>query len=223
MGDPDKATTLRATGRTLSPLLDNDDPALFPKLTDEQYGLLAKHGQVRSIEAGELLFREGDATYDVMVLIEGSVMVVIGSGDAERELAIQRPRDLMVELNILTGERVQATGVVREAGSVLVVPASEFRAILGRELVFGDFVLQTFVVGEPSSDSEWESKSSDRVLTATPIGCASSPRATACSTIGWTARIPAPKRCSVCTTAEYRDQWLCLEAALCCTIPPTPS
>jgi thioredoxin reductase (NADPH) len=49
----------------------------------------------------------------------------------------------MVELNILTGQCVGATGVVREAGSVLVVPAQEFRALLGRELDFGDFVLQT--------------------------------------------------------------------------------
>jgi len=64
--------------------MDNDDPALFPKLTDEQFGLLAKHGQARSIEVGELLFREGDATYDVMVLIEGSVAVVVGRGGATR-------------------------------------------------------------------------------------------------------------------------------------------
>src|SRR5262245_11138954 len=82
-------------------------------------------------------------TYDVMVLLDGTVAVLVGSGERMRELAIQRPRDLMAELNILTGQRVHATGVVREAGSVLVVPADEFRALLGRELVFGDSVLQT--------------------------------------------------------------------------------
>jgi thioredoxin reductase (NADPH) len=124
-------------------LLDDDDPALFPKLTDEQMTLLARHGTVRPIHAGEVLFREGDASYDVMVMLEGVVAVVIGSGEEARELAIQKPRDLMVELNILTGQRVGATGVVREGGSLLVVPADEFRALLGRELVFGDFILQT--------------------------------------------------------------------------------
>jgi thioredoxin reductase (NADPH) len=129
-------------GRTL---LDDDDPALFPKLTDKQVALLAGHGKIRQMQVGEILFREGDATYDVMVVLEGQVAVVIGDGDAARELAIQRPRDLMVEFNILTGEHVGATGVVREAGSLLVVPADEFRAILGRELVFGDFVLQTLL------------------------------------------------------------------------------
>jgi thioredoxin reductase (NADPH) len=124
-------------------LLDDDDPTLFPKLTDEQIELLAQHGRVRPIQVGEVLFREGDATYDVMVLLEGRVAVVVGSGDSVRELAVQRPRDLMVEFNILTGERVGATGIVREAGSLLVVPAAGFRTLLGRELTFGDFVLQT--------------------------------------------------------------------------------
>ena len=118
MGGPDTNKASRAAGRALPALLDNDDPALFPKLTDEQLGLLTKYGQVRSTEVGEFLFRDGDATYDAMVLMEGRVAVVLGSGDAERELPIQLPRDLMVELNILTGQCVGATGVVREAGSV---------------------------------------------------------------------------------------------------------
>ena len=133
---------LRASAKTLQALLNEDDAAVFPKLTDEQLGLLRPLGQIRPTEVGEILFREGDTAYDVMVLLEGRVAVVLGSGESERELVIHRPRDLMIELNLLTGQRVHATGVVREAGSILSVPAQEFRALLGRELVFGDFVLQ---------------------------------------------------------------------------------
>ena len=40
-------------------LLDDDDPTLFPKLTDEQMDLLRRHGTVRPIKVGEVLFREG--------------------------------------------------------------------------------------------------------------------------------------------------------------------
>ena len=123
-------------------LLDDDDPALFPKLSDDQLDLLAKRGHVRATEVGEVLFRDGDATYDAMVLLEGQVAVLMGSAAPERVLTIHRARDLMIELSILTGQRVHATGVVREAGSVLVVPAQKFRALLAREPVFGDFVLQ---------------------------------------------------------------------------------
>src|SRR5262245_12915087 len=124
-------------------LLDDDDPTLFPKMTDEQLALLTPLGTVRSIQVGDVLFREGDASYDFMVLLEGQVAVVLGSGDAARDITIHHARDMMAELSILTGHRVHANGVVREAGSMLVVPVDDFRALLGRELVFGDFILQT--------------------------------------------------------------------------------
>ena len=82
-------------------LLDDNDPALFPKLTDEQMDLLARHGKVRATQSGEVLFREGDATYDVMVVLEGSVVVIAGKGDSERELAIQRPRTLGARVTLI--------------------------------------------------------------------------------------------------------------------------
>jgi thioredoxin reductase (NADPH) len=125
------------------PLLDPDDPALFPKLTEAQVELLARHGEVRPITVGEVLFRPGSEVYDVMLVREGMVSVLVGSGEEERELVTQGPGDLMVELNLFTGQGTGATGIVREPGSVLAVPAAEFRELVGRDLVFGDFVLQT--------------------------------------------------------------------------------
>ena len=131
-------------GATLSaPLLDAEDPALFPKLTEAQVKLLERHGEVRPTTVGEVLFRQGDAAYDVMVVLEGSVSVLVGAGDEERELVSQGPGDLMVELNLFTGQGTGATGIVREAGSVLAVPGTDFRELVGRDLSFGDFVLQT--------------------------------------------------------------------------------
>jgi thioredoxin reductase (NADPH) len=124
-------------------LLDNDDPALFPKLTEAQVRMLAPLGEVRSVEAGEVLFRPGDAASYVHVVLEGSVSIVVGSGEHAREVALHRPGDLRAELRVFTGQSIGTTGIVREAGSVLVVPAGEFRALVGREPSFGDFVLQT--------------------------------------------------------------------------------
>jgi thioredoxin reductase (NADPH) len=125
------------------PLLDDEDSALFPKLTAAQVELLARHGTVRPTAAGEVLFRDGDESYDVMVVREGTVSVLVGSGDEERELVTQGPGDLMVELNLFTGQGTGATGIVREPGSMLVVSADEFRDLVGRDPSFGDFVLQT--------------------------------------------------------------------------------
>jgi thioredoxin reductase (NADPH) len=124
-------------------LLDAGDPALFPKLTEAQVEFLAPHGRVRPTAAGEVLFRQGSEAYDVMVVLEGTVSVLVGSGGDERELVSQGPGDLMVELNLFTGQGTGATGIVREPGSVLAVPAAEFRELVRRDLRFGDFVLQT--------------------------------------------------------------------------------
>jgi thioredoxin reductase (NADPH) len=136
--------TSRTTGPGVEPpLLDNEDAALFPKLTDTQVDMLSRHGEVRSVEAGDVLWGRGDSDYEVMVVLEGLVSVVVGSGPETREIAVQRPGDLMAELNLFTGQGSEAEGIVREDGSVLAIPASEFRALVGRELEFGDFVLQT--------------------------------------------------------------------------------
>jgi thioredoxin reductase (NADPH) len=129
-------------GAGSAPLLDDDDPTLFPKLTEAQVELLARHGAVRPTTQGEVLFREGDETYDVMLVLEGTVTVVVGTGDEERELVRQSPGDLMVELNLFTGQGTGATGIMLEPGSVLAIPGEQFRELVGRDLWFGDFVLQ---------------------------------------------------------------------------------
>src|SRR5262245_20130275 len=90
--------------RAPTALLDDDDATLFPKLTQAQVRMLMPLGRVRPTERGDVLFRSGDDAYDVMVVLEGSVAVRVGSGAAERELVLQQAGDLMAELNLLTGE-----------------------------------------------------------------------------------------------------------------------
>jgi thioredoxin reductase (NADPH) len=122
--------------------LDDGDPALFPKLTDAQLDLLRHIGTVRVTEAGDVLFREGDRTSDVMAVLQGTVEITVGSGDAKRLLVLQRARDLMAELSVFTKQEVGATGTMLEPGLLLVVSPEDFRDLVGAELDFGDFVLQ---------------------------------------------------------------------------------
>jgi thioredoxin reductase (NADPH) len=77
-----------------------------------------------------------------MVVLEGTVSVTTGDGPETRELVTQRRGDLMVELSLFTGQPSEAMAIVREPGSVLTIPAPAFRGLVGRELEFGDFVLQ---------------------------------------------------------------------------------
>ena len=55
----------------------------FPRLDEEQRARLRAVGAVRTVESGEVLFREGDAGYDFFVVESGAVTIVQGYGARE--------------------------------------------------------------------------------------------------------------------------------------------
>ena len=48
-----------------------DDPVAFPTLDDAEIALLDALGTRRSVDAGEYLYQEGDATYEFFVVLSG--------------------------------------------------------------------------------------------------------------------------------------------------------
>ena len=94
----------------------------FPSLTDEQIETLAAYGQRRPTREGDLLFRQGDPECDFFVILAGTVAIVEGYGSDERVISVHGPGRFLGELNLLTGQAVFVTAVVREAGEVLAVP-----------------------------------------------------------------------------------------------------
>ena len=62
-----------------------DDAVAFPTLTDADMAVMDKLGTRRPMAAGDYLYREGDPTYDFMVVVSGAVdMVVSGRGRKRR-------------------------------------------------------------------------------------------------------------------------------------------
>jgi thioredoxin reductase (NADPH) len=121
------------------------DPFLSPPLDDEQLALLRRYGQERPTRAGQVLFREGDRAYDFTVVLSGAVAVVDHEAGAVRELATLGPGRFVAELGILTGERVFATAVVREPGSVLVVPADRLQEVITQDQDLSDVIVQVIL------------------------------------------------------------------------------
>jgi thioredoxin reductase (NADPH) len=125
---------------TALPLID---PLVTSKLMDEQLALLHRHGKVLPTVAGQMLFREGDRSYDFMVILSGSVAVVDHHGGIERALATAGPREFLAELSILTGERLFTGAVVRDPGSILVVPVDVLHSLINQDQALGDLIVGT--------------------------------------------------------------------------------
>src|SRR5262245_29951639 len=121
------------------------DPFLSPPLDGEQLALLRRYGQERPTRAGQVLFREGDRAYDFIVVLSGAVSVVDHEAGVERELATLGPGRFVAELNILTEERVFATAVVREPGSVLVVPVGRLQEVIAQDQTLADVIVQVIL------------------------------------------------------------------------------
>jgi thioredoxin reductase (NADPH) len=121
------------------------DPYLSPELDAGQLALLGRWGTERLTTAGQLLIREGDRGADFMVVLSGTVAVFDYKAGVERVIATLGPGRFLNELNILTGERMFAGGVVREPGSVLVVPVDRLQEVIARDQELADLILQALL------------------------------------------------------------------------------
>ena len=130
MGGPTVSTT-QATLSEIERILVLRGVPLFSRLPPEDLQRIAAAATERLIPAGDTLVREGDAGDELIVLVEGRVRVVQGSGDDERVLRTYQAPDHIGELSVLT-ERPRVASVIAEAPGVrgLVIEGEGLRVIL---------------------------------------------------------------------------------------------
>ncbi len=126
---------------------DADRRGAFPDLTDDQIDLLRARGTERRIERGDVLFREGDASYPFIVIVDGCVDIVAGfETDEVKEITSHGARRFLGELNLLTGQGVYLTAVVSEPGSVLILDVDELRRLLAEEPSLSELILRALLL-----------------------------------------------------------------------------
>jgi thioredoxin reductase (NADPH) len=131
-----------------APLAETPDlHGAFPRLSDDQIGMLERQGERRRTQPEEVLFREGDDHYDFYVVLEGMVAVISGyGGPYERLIAVHGPGRFLGELGLLTGRAALYTAVVREPGEVLVVPLEHLRNLISQDSALGDLILRAYLL-----------------------------------------------------------------------------
>jgi thioredoxin reductase (NADPH) len=116
---------------------------LLPKLTDDQLATLKSYGTTEQTSVGQILAAAGDLSYDLMVVLDGEVECSDMHEGHRRALLIHGPRDFIAELDLMTGQRVYATFVVTQAGSILRVPRTAMKAIIDADSALGEMLVQT--------------------------------------------------------------------------------
>ena len=80
------------------------------------------------------------------MILAGRVAIVEGYGSDERVISVHGPGRFLGELNLLTGQAVLVTAVVREAGEVLAVPVPRFRELVTHDSSLGDLILRAYLI-----------------------------------------------------------------------------
>src|SRR3954471_21021304 len=113
-----------------------------PSLSASQLETLAGVGEERTAGIGDVLFRLGDASYPFIAIQEGEVAVLDGVGN---EIIRCGPRNFLGELNLLSGQTVFLTGVVRQPLRYIAVERDSLRDLLFENSAFSDLVFSTFI------------------------------------------------------------------------------
>jgi thioredoxin reductase (NADPH) len=122
-------------------------PELRPLLGDAQLTALRLYGDEVEVSAGDVLFADGDPSYDLIVILEGTVEIVENFGKSKEEVIISYgEREFLGEKGLLTGQRVYLTAVVRNAGRVLRVPVEQLRIIMAQEADLSEYILRAMLV-----------------------------------------------------------------------------
>jgi thioredoxin reductase (NADPH) len=116
-----------------------------PRLREDQIEVLSRYGQTRKTEVGEVLFRAGDTSNDFIVILEGEVEVIDDFAGEARTIGVFRAGRFLGELNMLTGQAMYLTAVVRQGGEVLAIPRERLKEVVTEEQNLSDIILKAFL------------------------------------------------------------------------------
>jgi thioredoxin reductase (NADPH) len=122
-------------------------PGRSPVLDEAQLEMLRRYGTERDVAPGDTLFADGDETYDLIVMLDGTAKLVQGYGRPGASVITTYGRsEFLGEIGMLTGQRAYLTAVATSPGRVLAVPVGRLRVLMAEEPVLSELILRTFLL-----------------------------------------------------------------------------
>lgn len=127
-----------------------------PVLDRAQLKILCKFGTEQEVAAGDVLFAEGDETYDLIAVLEGEMEIAIENhGRMEEPTVVSYgPGQFLGEIGLLTGQRAFLGAAARTDGRVVRVPVAGVRKIMAQVPVLSELILRTFLIRHASLTSK---------------------------------------------------------------------
>lgn len=116
-----------------------------PTLTQDQIEFLRRYGETRKTEVGQVLIRAGDISSDFIVVLEGEVEVIDDFAGEARIMGVLYAGGFVGEMNMLTGQALYLSFVVRMGGEVLAIPREQLKVVVTEDPTLSDIILKAFL------------------------------------------------------------------------------
>jgi thioredoxin reductase (NADPH) len=126
------------------------DPAprdeAFPTLTDTEIDRLRPLGHERAVDAGEILFEQGEASTKFFVVLAGAIEVVHPYADGEHPITVHEPGGFTGEITVIAGMRSFVRGRARQAGRVLEIDRAALRTVVAADADLSETLMRAFIL-----------------------------------------------------------------------------
>jgi CRP-like cAMP-binding protein len=103
---------------------------LFTDLTDAELLVIADQVTIRTLDRGEVVFSEGDLCLELLIVQDGSVMLLKTSPNGRQQLlSVERAGNSLSEISVFDGEPYPAKAETITQTTLLCVGAENFRKI----------------------------------------------------------------------------------------------
>jgi CRP-like cAMP-binding protein len=121
-------------------------PPLFSGISADDYAAISAAARAKEFTRGEVLYLEGDAVEQILLLTSGSVKTTrLGLSGVEVILRLWVPGDVLGPADLLAGGRHSSTAQAFRLTRALVWDATSFKALAGRYPVLDQNLLRMVV------------------------------------------------------------------------------
>ena len=124
----------------------SDEDIAFPRLTEAQIDALRPRGRVRRVEAGEVMWSEGERGFGFFVVLKGEMEIIDATGDEPRQVTVHRPGAFSGDVDMLTGRVSLISARMVTAGEVLELESAALRRVIGELPEISEVLLRAFLM-----------------------------------------------------------------------------
>src|SRR5258708_3703429 len=125
-------------GRRSGTMRDN------PNLSPEQIDRIRSVAQLRSVQAGEILYEPSKPDVPLFIVLEGSVSIS-RTGEDDKILAVREASQFTGEMSVISGKRSLLKARVTGDGSVLELSRDKVLSLMAKDTELGDILMEAFV------------------------------------------------------------------------------